>query len=230
MLNAEHIYTVAQSDEAQSTGREVRSLIHMSDTGQLILRVDRMEPTKNIINGFQAYDRMLKTHPELYKRVTFLALFIPSRQHLAEYRSYERQVRDLIADINTRHGLQGWQPIVAAFGNNRARALACLQDYDVLFVNPVIDGLNLVVKEGGLLNKRSGVIILSRTAGAHTTLKDHVLTIAPLDIDATAEVLFQALKMPTAERMRRANMIREILLQEDATAWLETQIKTLSGI
>jgi trehalose 6-phosphate synthase len=226
-LSAQYLESVTQSKEAEDEMRTLRSQLHMSNSGQLIVRVDRIEPTKNIVRGFQAYERLLQMHPELRGRVTFLALLVPSREGLANYHLYERNVRDIITRINTQYCQADWQPIVAVFGNNRVRALAGLQDYDVLLVNPVIDGMNLVVKEGGLLNKRSGVIILSRTVGAHDTIGDHVLSITPLDIDATADALYHALTMSYEERVYRADKVRKLLLQEDATRWFEMQIADL---
>ncbi len=198
------------------------------EIGQLVVRVDRIEPTKNIVRGFQAYEHMLERHPELCGRVTFLALLVPSRENLENYRVYEREVRDIITRVNARYGRSDWLPIIAIFGNNRARALVGLQHYDVLLVNPVIDGMNLVVKEGGLLNQRSGVIVLSRTVGVHDTLGDYVLSIAPLDIEATSDALYRALTMPSEERIHRAEQIQKLLFAEDATQWFDSQIEALS--
>jgi trehalose 6-phosphate synthase len=194
---------------------------------KLIVRIDRVEPTKNIVRGFQAYERMLQSHPELCGEVIFLALLVPSREKLAEYSVYENNVRNIIERINIQYRKENWQPIITAFGNNRVRALISLQYYDVLLVNPLIDGMNLVVKEGGILNKRSGVIILSRTTGVHDTLGDHVLSIAPLDIEATA--LYRALIMSPEERMSRGDKVRNILSNEDATQWFDKQMRHLLG-
>lgn len=226
-LSAEYFHSVMQSPEAKDERAALQSQLRMDDNGQLIVRVDRIEPTKNIIRGFQAYERLLERHSELWGRVTFLALLVPSRESLANYRSYEREVRDIITSINTRYGQADWQPIIAIFDNNRVRALVGLQNYDVLLVNPVIDGMNLVVKEGGLLNQHSGVIVLSRTVGVHDTLGAYVLSITPLDIDATAEALYRALIMPSEERVHRADQIYRLLLEENATRWFDMQIEDL---
>jgi trehalose 6-phosphate synthase len=228
MLSAKYFQSVMQSREVEHEKEALRSQIHKGEIGQLVVRVDRIEPTKNIVRGFQAYEHMLEKHPELCGRVTFLALLVPSRESLENYRVYEREVRDIITRINARYGRSDWQPVIAIFGNNRERALVGLQNYDVLLVNPVIDGMNLVVKEGGLLNQRSGVIVLSRTVGVHDTLGDHVLSIVPLDIDATAIALYRALTMPPEERIHRAEQIQRLLLAEDATQWFDSQIEILS--
>ncbi|MEO7000896.1 MAG: trehalose-6-phosphate synthase, partial [Ktedonobacterales bacterium] len=160
---------------------------------RLIVRVDRLEPTKNIVRGFKAYEALLRDHEELRGRVRFLAFLIPSRQGLPIYRRYDREVRALIKRINTTYGTRGWQPINAFFENNRPRALAALQRYDALLVNPVIDGMNLVVKEGAAINETNGVAILSRTAGAYTQMADATLAVTATDIEETKQQLYHAL-------------------------------------
>lgn len=227
VLSPEYIFAVAQSHEAEVSSQSLQLRGYLEKQQKIILRVDRVEPTKNIVRGFQAYEDLLQNYPELHEHVIFLALLTPSREGLAAYTAYEHRVREIIARINTRFGQPSWQPVVAIFGNDRARALACLQYFDVLLVNPVIDGMNLVVKEGGLLNARAGAIVLSQTAGAHDTLGAQVLSIAPLDIEDTTNALHRALTMPMRERRERADRTREILLKEDAVAWFEMQINAL---
>src|SRR5262249_4213299 len=122
---------------------EIRALLGEKS----IMRVDRIEPTKNILRGFQAYDRMLEDHTELLGKVTFLAFMVPYRQNLPEYKRYTSDVMKSIEEINQKYGTPDWQPIIAFFGNDRVRALAAMQHYDVLLVNPIIDGMNLVAKE-----------------------------------------------------------------------------------
>ena len=151
--------------------------------------MDRVEPTKNIVTGFRAFERMLVEHKRLREHVTFVALLVPSREGLAEYRAVMRETRATIARINKRFGTPGWQPIIAVFGNDRARALTLMREYDALLVNPLIDGMNLVVKEAALVNERKGVIVLSRTAGAYEQLGQYVLGVPPTDTDAIANAL-----------------------------------------
>jgi len=201
--------------------------LRLTDETQLIVRVDRVEPTKNIVRGFQAYEHLLRHNKEIRGQVVFLALLVPSRQGMAEYRRYERQVRAIIDRINARYGTPDWQPVVAIFGNDRARALACMRRYDVLLVNPVIDGMNLVVKEGALVNRRPGVILLSRTAGAYEQMRDHVVGVPPMDVQATAEALEEALATPLEQRAVNALALKALLNEENAKLWLDAQIAEL---
>jgi trehalose 6-phosphate synthase len=192
---------------------------------QVIMRVDRLDPSKNIVRGFQAYETMLTRWPELLGRVCFLAFLIPSRQALKVYRNYQREVRDLIRSINEKYRTPGWQPIMAFFENNRPRALAAMRRYDVLLVNPIIDGMNLVAKEGPAANERNGVLVLSRTAGASSQLGEVALPVTPTDIDETATELYEALSMSQHERAQRAERAREIVERETPVDWVFAQVR-----
>jgi trehalose 6-phosphate synthase len=196
---------------------------------KLILRVDRVEPTKNIVAGFRAYERLLQRNNRLRGRVTFLALLVPSREGLAEYRAVMRKTQQAIERINQRYGTDTWQPIIAVFGNDRARALACMRQYDALLVNPLLDGMNLVVKEGALVNERAGVTILSRTAGAFEQLGHFPLGAPPTDIVALSEKLLEALNMSPRERRERSSAMLRLLLKESATSWLQAQLRDLKA-
>ncbi|MBX5452179.1 MAG: trehalose-6-phosphate synthase, partial [Thermogemmatispora sp.] len=169
---------------------------------QTIMRVDRIEPTKNIPRGFQAYAQMLEEHPELRGKVKFLAFLVPSRQSLPEYKRLNSEVLKLVEEINARYGDANWKPIEVFCDNDRTRALAAMQFYDVLLVNPIIDGMNLVAKEGAVVNKRNGVLVLSRTAGAFQQLGKAAIPTSPLDVAETAEALYTALTLPSEERER----------------------------
>ncbi len=157
---------LVRSMAGKRAAQQIRPLL----CDKTIMRVDRIDPTKNIVRGFQAYAQMLEEHPELHGKVRFLAFLVPSRQSLPEYKRYYHDVLKLIEAINSKYGTDEWRPIYAFCENDRTRALAALQFYDVLLVNPLIDGMNLVAKEGPVVNERNGVLVLSRTAGAFQQL------------------------------------------------------------
>jgi trehalose 6-phosphate synthase len=229
-LTPDDVWRAAETPDAHAHAGRIVERLALTEDHQLILRVDRVEPTKNIVRGFQAYARLLRDHPELRGHVTFLALLVPSRQSVGRYRTCARQVQQTIQRINARYGDGTWQPIVAIYGNDRARALACMKRYDVLLVNPLIDGMNLVAKEGGLLNLRSGVLVLSRTVGVYEQLGEHAVGVAPLDVRATADALYQALTMPAFERRLRARNAHAVLRQESASSWLHAQLDDLDRV
>lgn len=193
-----------------------------------IMRVDRIEPTKNIVLGFQAYDLLLQKHSELHGKVTFLAFLVPSREKLRTYRKYKDEVLALIDDINQKYGQPHWRPIQSFVQNDRTQALAALQYYDALLVNPLIDGMNLVAKEGPVVNKNDGVLLLSRTSGAFQQMENACIPLSPRAPVETAERLYEALTLPKDERRDLARRAREEVEQNDLQAWIHQQVHDIN--
>jgi trehalose 6-phosphate synthase len=200
---------------------------------RLIVRSDRMEPSKNIVRGMLAFEELLHAHPEWRGDVVHVALAYPSRQGLAEYLAYGAEVVHTAERINRsvlsdpRGGAVGgdWTPIVLHVEDDRERALAALSMADVLLVNPVRDGMNLVAKEGPLLNSVDGALVLSHEAGAWEELGPAgALGVNPFDVTATAEALHAALSMPAAERARRASALRTTVQNRTAADWWDDQL------
>ncbi len=197
---------------------------------RLIVRIDRTDPSKNIVRGFLAYEKLLLHHPELRGEVQFWAFLQPSRQDVAVYRTYLRRVRQVAARINRQWGGEGWMPIRLEFGENVRKAMAALRNFDVLLVNPVYDGLNLVVKEGALVNRADGVIVLSENAGAHEELHSHVLSINPFDIEATAEAIYEGLAMSGEGRRKRNQGARDVVRANDIARWITRQVQDIRDL
>jgi trehalose 6-phosphate synthase len=187
---------------------------------KLVLRVDRIEPSKNLLRGFWAYDELLSARPDLRRRVVMLAHAYLSRQSLAEYLAYANEVEHAAARVNERWGTGDWQPVVLDVADDTARSVAALTRYDVLLVNPLRDGLNLVAKEGPLVNGNDGVVALSREAGACEELGPGVIELNPFDISATAAALATSLDLDPVERARRAEALREIVQRRKPVDWL----------
>lgn len=214
---------MAQSAEVQ---RELRDL-SKTRPEKVILRVDRVDPAKNAIAGFRAFEQLLRTHPEWMRRVQFWAFLQPSRQDVAAYRAYADSLAATVADINARFGQADWRPIRLEVWENLARALAAYQLFDVLLVNSRYDGMNLVAKEGMLLNRRAGALVLSKTVGAHKELGRWALSVDADDIDGTAAALNDALSLPLPERERRGRAIRAVIREHDLDRWIDTQLRDL---
>jgi trehalose 6-phosphate synthase len=208
---------------------EIRS--ELEDTAgdqQLILRIDRIEPSKNILRGFLAFEEMLELHPEHRGKVLFLALLVPSRMDVDEYRNYLDDLMAAAGRVNASYGDSEWEPVRILVGDSYPRAVAAMQLYDVLLVNAIVDGMNLVAKEGPIVNRRNGVLILSERAGARQQLEPGALVVSPCDVYATAEALHRALVMAPAERRARAQRLRGLVEREDIEAWLCRQLETIA--
>ena len=197
---------------------------------QLILRVDRIDPSKNIVRGFQAYQELLTLHPEYQEKVVFLAMLVPSRRGIEEYQDYLDKIMAISGQINADIGTKDWEPVRILVGEDYERALAAMQLYDVLLINAIADGMNLVAKEGPTVNTRDGVLILSERAGASLQLAPGSTIISPCDIYATAEALHQGLSMDAAEKHNRANTLKWIIKQYDIHKWFSDQIQAVINL
>ncbi len=195
----------------------------------LILRVDRLDLSKNIIRGFVALDRFLELHPEFKERFTFLALLQASREDVEEYVTYRERVERLVADVNTRHGTTDWMPIDLRIQDDFPVTLAAYAHYDVLLVNAISDGMNLVAKEGPILNRRAGVLVLSEYAGAFEELGAFALGVNPFNIEQQADAIYRALTMPADEREERAGMLRAVVEGNSIEKWVEAQFADIAA-
>jgi trehalose 6-phosphate synthase len=191
---------------------------------QLIVRVDRIELSKNLVRRFLAFDELLERWPEWRERVVFGAFVYPSREGLAEYLAYRQEVEGLVRRINERWSTDNWQPILYDASDNFPRSVAALRRYDVLLVNPIRDGLNLVAKEGALVNERDGVLVLSTEAGAWSELGGVAVGINPFDVSSGAEALASALAMAADERRALAAAVRALAEARTPRDWLGEQL------
>lgn len=198
--------------------------------GHTIVRVDRLEPSKNILRGLRAFELLLQRQPELRGNTRMLAFLVPSRSKLPFYQTYTEEVFETVGSINDEWGDVDWTPIQVFYENNYVQAIAAMRDYDVLMVNPVIDGMNLVSKEGVLVNRRDGVLVLSETAGSFEQLSEGCVPVAPADIEGTVRALREALEMPLGERRRRAAVMREAVRREDIIDWITRQLADLATL
>jgi trehalose 6-phosphate synthase len=193
----------------------------------LIVRVDRTDPSKNVVRGFRAYELFLEAHPELHDRVSMLALLDPSRQDIPEYSEYLAAIQRAARSVNDRFGHAGWIPLELSIEDNLPRAVAAYKQYDVLLVNAIFDGMNLVAKEAPVVNERDGVLVLSENTGAHEELGDWALTVNPFDVTEQADALHEALTMAPDERRRRHDRIRTHVCGHGIDEWIEAQLTDL---
>jgi trehalose 6-phosphate synthase len=190
----------------------------------LVLRSDRVEPSKNIVRGFLAFDRFLEQHPEWRERVVFGAMLNASRQSLPEYQAYGQEVEQAGTRVNDRWARGDWEPVLMDLRDHFPRTVAGYLRYDALLVNPIKDGLNLVAKEGPLVNQRNGVVCLSTEAGAYDELHSAVLPVHPYDLDQTAATLHNALTMPDDARREQGSRLRDLAAATTPASWLQELI------
>jgi trehalose 6-phosphate synthase len=194
---------------------------------RLIVRIDRTELSKNIVRGLLAYREFLANHPEWHGRVVHLAFAYPSRHDLPEYREYTAAVQRCAKEIEDTYATEEWDPLILNVNDDYARSLAAYRLADVLLVNPIRDGMNLVAKEGPILSPRCA-LVLSREAGAAAELGENALLVNPYDISGTAAALHEALIMPEQERVERCARLRAAATALSPQQWFADQLAALA--
>ena len=194
---------------------------------RLIVRIDRTELSKNIVRGLLAYREFLAAHPEWHGRVVHLAFAYPSRHDLPEYREYTASVQRCAQEIEDEYATEDWVPLILNVEDDYPRSLAAYRMADVLLVNPIRDGMNLVAKEGPVLSPRCA-LVLSREAGAAAELGPHALVVNPYDVSGTAGALHRALVMPEEERARRREGLESAATALPPQKWLAAQLDALA--
>lgn len=194
--------------------------------GPLVVRADRAEPSKNIVRGFEAWGELLDRRPDL-TGARFVACIYPSRTTMPEYRDYGERIETAAADVNARHP----GTVELYIGDDFDRALGAYREYNVLVANSLMDGMNLVAKEGPVINRRGGALVLSRAAGSFEELGSHAVPIDdPRDVAATAAAVEEALALPAAERARRAEALRTVVMSRRPRAWIDAQLADLHAV
>jgi len=215
--------------ESETSQRAFEKLDREVGDRAFLVRVDRIELSKNVLRGFHAYDELLRTRPEWRERVVFGAYVYPSREGLAEYLAYRQEVESLVRRLNEKWATPGWTPILLEMTDDFPRSVAALRRSDVLLVNPVRDGLNLVALEGPLVNERDGVLVLSREAGIAEHIGDRALLVNPYDIAGTADAIDRALRMSAEERRAHHHALKAAALARTPQDWLDDQLAAAAG-
>jgi trehalose 6-phosphate synthase len=199
------------------------------DGRTLLLRSDRVELSKNLIRGFLAFDELLEAEAHLRGRVVFLARVYASRESLPEYLAYRTEIEHVVERLNERWATPGYTPVLLDLEDDFAATVAALRRYELLVVNPIRDGLNLVAMEGPALNERDGVLVLSREAGAYDELADVALGVNPFDITGTAATMARGLSMSAEERRARAGVLRQRTRSRTPAQWL-TEVRRAARV
>ncbi|MFC6879930.1 MULTISPECIES: alpha,alpha-trehalose-phosphate synthase (UDP-forming) [Actinomadura] len=214
----------AARDDVAERARALRERV---GDRRLIVRVDRTELSKNIVRGLAAYRELLVNHPEWRGRVVHLAFAYPSRHDLREYREYTEAVRRTAERITEEFGTPDWDPLIVQVNDDFPRSLAAYGMADVLLVNPIRDGMNLVAKEGPVLSERGCALVLSREAGAAAELDSDALLVNPYDVSQTSEALHRALLMPHRERAERCARLAAAATALPPHRWFADQLAAL---
>ena len=226
-INVSEVQRISNSPRALEHEEKLMTVRNGTTT---VVRIDRAEPNKNVVRGFRAFELLLTRHPELQEKINFLAFLVPSRTHIRQYQRYMEEINQVVAKINERFGTDGWQPITTFMENNYTQAIAGMKLYDVLLVNTIMEGMNLVAKEGPVVNTRDGVLVLSETSGAFEQLAAAAVPVSPTDVEGTMEALYEAINMAPEEKKRRAALLAESVNREDINHWICQQMDDLCNL
>lgn len=198
--------------------------------GFLIYRTDRADLSKNIIRGFKAYELFLQKHPEFHGKVKFLSTGKPTRQQIKAYNDYKKEIDKVMGSINEKYSKNGWKPIEHVFRADYSLVSAAFKNYDCLLVNPIIDGMNIVAKEGAIVNKNNGVLVMSNGAGCYEELKDYSLVVNAYDISQTADAIYRALTMSQEERSRLLEGLKKVVSERNIYHWMMEQFDDIQKL
>lgn len=221
-IDPDELRTFAQSPSVQEHEQQLfDARIHQTIN---FVQVARTDPSKNILRSLKAFDLFLNRHPQYHGKVRFWGILPASRQGSDRYRDYLEKLKATSDSINKRYRRWNWQPIEMYFGNSYARAIAVMKHYDVLLVNSIADGMNLVAKEGPVVNQRAGVLLLSETAGACEELGDGAICLNPYDLVGTADALKRAIAMPLPQRERLQGILQARIQENPLFRWVYAQL------
>ncbi len=193
----------------------------------LIYRTDRADLSKNITRGFMAFELFLQKHPEFHGKVKFLSTGMPTRQQIKEYCDYRDETYRIIDSINERYSKDGWKPIEQVFKADYNLVTAAFKHYDCLLVNPIVDGMNIVAKEGPIVNENDGVLIMSNGAGSYEELKEYCIIVNAYDISQTADAIYRSIMMSREERKRLIDGLKETVHERNVYIWMQEQFKDI---
>ena len=226
-IDPDSLASFARSPDVAKRQQELASRLERAGWPKLIVRVDRLEPSKNVLRGFLAFEALLKRRPDMRKTVRFLAVQSISRENVPEYARYAAEVREVVARVNGMADPDA-APIWLLDGSEYALAIASLSLADVVLVNPVVDGMNLVAKEAAIVSRAA--LVLSETAGAAEQLAADSLSVSAADVAGTSEMLERGLEMTNEERAAHLRNLRASVRGEDLGWWLARQLRDLAAV
>jgi trehalose 6-phosphate synthase len=218
-IDPDEFQALAHSEGVLERERDLLS----SRPERLILRVDRTDPSKNVVRGLEAFGLLLERRPELRGRVGMLALLDPSRQEIPEYVEERERIEAAAAGLEARFP----GALQLRIDDDFPQSIAAYKQFDVLLVNAVMDGLNLVAKEAPGVNERNGVVVLSVNTGVYEEVGSWVVAVDPLDVHQQADALEEALALPEDQRRSWLEAIREHVRRHDLSEWIAAQMADL---
>jgi len=225
-IDVEEFADAAHTSEAAS---QIERLNRRTIVRSHIIGVDRLDYTKGLPERFKAFGKLLETHPEHLKTVTFMQIAPPTRIEVEAYANIRKELEELSGAINGEFSDFDWTPLRYIHRTVPRSTLAALfRGCEVGLVTPLRDGMNLVAKEYVATQNEEdpGVLVLSKFAGAAEELEE-ALIVNPYNIDDMASAMQVALKMPLRERKQRHGALLERIKRHDVRHWRRSFLDVL---
>src|SRR6185503_12776917 len=209
----------------------IKSIKDTFKDSKIILSIDRLDYSKGILQRLQAFEALLKTHPEYCEKVTLYMIVVPSRDTVPQYAHLRDEIDKKVGNINAIYRKMEWTPIHYYYRSFPVEMLSALYSTaDVCLVTPLRDGMNLVSKEyvASRLND-DGVLILSEMAGASKELID-ALIVNPNNAGEVCEAIIYALNMPPEEQRERMHEMRQLIAKFNVNHWVKIFMDRLKEV
>ena len=218
----------SSATKSRAVSGEYQKLLWKYRGKKVILAIDRLDPTKGLVERLRAYQTLLKENPKLHKKVVFVMLAMPSRTEIPSYIRLRENVEKLVQNINATYGTRSWEPVEYMFQTMPFTEFSALyRRADIAFIAPIRDGMNLVAKEYlASKPKQDGILVLSETAGAAQELKDAIM-VNPKKPRTLVKGLTDALTMPPSELKKRVKNMQKHLETNTVEKWADTFMDTL---
>ncbi len=218
----------AKDARRKPSRQAVRKLRKHYGKQKIILTVDRLDPSKGLLERVSTYRQLLRHNKGLHGKVVMIMIVAPSRTDVRSYQTLKLELEALVANVTADFATRDWQPIDFIY---RAVPLEEVMKYyqiaDVAFIAPLRDGMNLVAKEFlASKTRNNGVLILSKTTGAAKELRD-AIQVDPTKPRSLIYGLKRALAFPNSELHDRTKHMRQHIKQFNVQRWAATFINTL---
>lgn len=211
--------------QQHSWSNEPRINLEVDDISYV--HIARSDPIKNTLLTIKSFTAFVEQVNDSTTQ-RYLDLFIvPSRQQWPEYQDLLADIEGCVETCNSQIGTANYLPIRLHMGDDYNLASQALMRYDYLIACSVADGLNLVVKEGAILNNRNGVIISTPRVGAMAELGKICVMADATSEEGMVKALITASELDLQTRQAMSEKLKKQITEFDASHWAETVIASL---
>jgi len=228
-IDFDKINHLSKADET----RELVNRLAEDLSGQkIIFGAERLDYTKGLLHRMRAYRCLLREHPELHRKITFLQYVVPGRESIPEYSLLRNEIEHLVGEIEGEFSRPGWAPLQYMYRKLKLEELVAFYSFcDIALITPVKDGMNLVAKEFcAARSDEDGILILSEFAGAADEFRESALLVNPYSEEALAATIYEACTMPEKQRKERMQRLRDQVSHSTIYDWVDSFLDTLSRI